>query len=408
MLLCCLGIRAEQVYTPSDVPNVHLKDARLYVSDPQGYMSAPARAAADARLKMLNDSTTAEMVVVILPSIGDADIFDFTQELASDWGVGKSDKDNGLVVVFDMEGHKVRMHPGQGMEGIFTDVACSRIIDEQIIPHMKQDDIDGAVTALTEKVYTVLTNPEAAAEIRSTQKSGMRSPFGDDIMWIFLLIPGVATVIIYISFFMLLARLRGHDNFQKALILHNDSNQMTGVVLTILSLGLGLPALLITMRMRNHYRNMPRKCDVCGTQMNKLDEEQDNLFLTPAQDLEEQIGSVDYDVWLCPRCGATEVFPFPEKNSGFSICPKCGAHAMRLLYDRVDVQPTATRKGYGTKVYECLNCRHRIEQRYEIPAKPVAPVIIGGIGGRGGGGGGFGGGSFGGGSFGGGGSTGSW
>lgn len=81
---------------------------------------------------------------------------------------------------------------------------------------------------------------------------------------------------------------------------------------------------------------------------------------------------------------------------------------MRLLYDRIEKRPTAASKGVGVKVYECMNCHKRVEQRYSIPAQVAAPVIIGGIGGRGGGGGGFSGGSFGGGSFGGGGSTGSW
>ena len=137
-LVClCVAAWGQREYRPEDVPNVHLKDARRYVSDPDNIMSPAARSQADASLKALCDSTSAEIAVVLLPSIGEADIFDFTQRLASDWGVGKSDKDNGLVVLFDMGGRKVRMHPGQGLEGILTDVACARIIDEVIIPRMK-------------------------------------------------------------------------------------------------------------------------------------------------------------------------------------------------------------------------------------------------------------------------------
>ncbi len=408
-LVClCVAAWGQREYRPEDVPNVHLKDARRYVSDPDNIMSPAARAQADASLKALCDSTSAEIAVVLLPSIGEADIFDFTQRLASDWGVGKSDKDNGLVVLFDMGGRKVRMHPGQGLEGILTDVACARIIDEAIIPRMKNGDVDGAVLALAGTLDKVLTDPEAAAEIRSTQQNSMRSPLGDDALWLLLVIPIIATVLSYAMLLSLLAKLRGKDSFQKALILHNDSSAATGLVLTLLSLGLGLPAMLIRRSMLHRYRNQPRKCDVCGTQMEKVDEERDNYFLTPAQDLEERLKTVDYDVWLCPKCGSTEIFPFPERNTDYTKCPHCGTHAMRLLYDRIEKRPTAASKGVGVKVYECMNCHKRVEQRYSIPAQVAAPVIIGGIGGRGGGGGGFSGGSFGGGSFGGGGSTGSW
>lgn len=404
LVAVCAGAKE---YRPEDVPNVHLKDRTQYISDPENLMTQKTKTAVNARLRALEDSTTVQMAIAVLPSIGGDDIFDFTQKLASDWGVGHSDKDNGLVVVFDLDGRNIRMHTGQGLEGRLTDVACSRIIDEEVIPNMKEGNLDKAVDDMTARTARVLTDPEAAAEIRS-QEGESRSPFSDDNPMLLLFIPIVVTVFCYAWLIVICVRLRGKDDFQKALMLHNSNSTALDIVLCVLSLGLGVPAVLIRKAMLKHYRNHGRKCDLCGTPMKKLDEEQDNLYLTPAQDLEERIRSVDYDVWLCPRCGATEIFPFPEKDSAYTKCPACGTHAMRLLYDRIDVRPTATKKGYGTKVYECMNCHKREERRYEIPAQGAGPIIIAG-GGRGGsGGGGFSGGSWGGGSFGGGGSSGSW
>lgn len=397
---------AVKVYTPSDVPNVQKADISQFVSDPASYMGEDARARANARLSQLRDSTTAEVAVVILPSIGDADIFGFSQQLATEWGIGKADKDNGMLVLFDMEGHQVRVHPGLGLEGIFTDVACRRLINEVIVPPLKTGDIDDAVIDLSDKLYSVMTDPAAAAEIRSPKgNDGPRSPIN---FWYMMLVPIVGTVWVYVTLSRRLWGLRGKSDYERARELHDGGSAVMDVVMCVLTLGLALPAVLIRLWAARYYRNKPRRCDTCGTRMDKLPEDEDNKYLSEAQDMEERLRSVDYDVWLCPKCGTTEIFPFPELNTDYSECPYCHAKAMHLLYNMVQRAATSTRKGQGVKVYECKHCGKRVSRPYEIPISVAAPVVIGGIGGGRGGGGGISGGGFGGGSFGGGGSTGSW
>ncbi|MCM1224373.1 MAG: TPM domain-containing protein, partial [Lachnospiraceae bacterium] len=315
IIMCCLSVLADnaaKIYTTADVPNVHLQDENQYISDPASFMSSGARDRANARLKELSDSTSAEVAVVILPSIGDADIFDFTQRLATKWGIGKADKDNGMLILFDMNTHQVRVHPGHGLEGIFTDVACKRLITDVIVPPMKTGDIDDAVYDVTDKIYTVLTDPEAAAEIRSAQTpKSSASPVN---FWYFMLIPLIGTLWYYSYTCKKLWRLRGKSDYEKALELYEGESVVMDVVMCVITLGLVLPAVLIRRACAHHYRNKPRKCDVCGTKMNKLPEDEDNKYLTAAQDKEEQLGSVDYDVWLCPKCHASEIFPFPMLN----------------------------------------------------------------------------------------------
>lgn len=394
-----------KIYTPSDVPDVQKEDRTKFISDPAHFMSDQARSAADQRLCELRDSTTAEVAVVILPSIGDADIFDFAQSLASKWGIGKKDKDNGMLILFDMDRHLVRVHPGQGLEGIFSDVACRRLIEETIIPPLKTGDINDAVSDLSDKLFQVMTDPEAAEEIRSPQ--GNNSGAGDFNIWYLLLIPIFVTIWMYSGLIKLFWNLRRKSDYEKARELHDGTSTVMNAVMCILSLGLCIPCVLIRSWAARHYRDKPRKCDICGTRMNKLSEDEDNDYLSEAQDTEEKINSVDYDVWMCPKCAATEIFPFPILNTSFSECPFCHTKAMHLLYNTVQRPATATRKGLGVRVYECRHCGKRQNVPYEIPIAATAPIIIGGMGGHGGGGGSIGGG-FGGGSFGGGGATGSW
>ena len=67
------------------------------------------------------------------------------------------------------------------------------------------------------------------------------------------------------------------------------------------------------------------------------------FYLSEAQDTEEKINSVDYDVWMCPKCAATEIFPFPILNTSFSECPFCHTKAMHMLYNTVQRPGTAAR-----------------------------------------------------------------
>ena len=79
-----LGSFAKE-YQVKDVPNVLLKDARQRVSDPEGLLSPLARDSVNRMLASLKSEDGAEVAVVMLPSIGNADLFDFAHELFRSW-----------------------------------------------------------------------------------------------------------------------------------------------------------------------------------------------------------------------------------------------------------------------------------------------------------------------------------
>jgi len=411
LLLICLAMliylpAPAKEYTVESVPNVHVQNRNRYISDPANLMDVVARENADRQLKALEDSTSAEIVYVILPSIGDADIFDFTQELAEKWGVGKKDINNGLIVVIVMDRQKIRFHTGRGMEGVIPDITARRIIDKDMAPYIRENDLDGAVSSSIHRIKRIITDPEAAAEIASADTEGEEDrELSEAFKGLLLTVIFCSFALSLYLFISMLLKSRRKTNYQRVNQL-GESIVYQGI-LSFFSAGMAIPVLLLMIWMRFYYRNKPIVCDTCGNKMHKLSEDEDNKYLSPEQDTEEQLKSVDYDVWLCDKCGTTEVFPYKSKSSHYTICPQCHTRAMGLLYDRIERMPTTMHVGRGVKVYGCKYCGHRHNKRYEIAKLPV--IIAGGGGGHhGGGGGGISGGSFGGGSFGGGGATGGW
>lgn len=132
-------------YTLQDVPNVRLSDVRQYVSDPSHILSVPARDSINAVLGRLEASTGIETAVVMLPSIGEADIFNFGHELFRQWGIGKKKSDNGLLILFVADQRKVRFTLGYGLEGTMTDAMSKRIQMQRMVPRFKAGDWDGGM-----------------------------------------------------------------------------------------------------------------------------------------------------------------------------------------------------------------------------------------------------------------------
>ncbi len=401
-------------FSPREMPNVNVANRYEFVSDPAGLMPENVKAEVNRRLWDLRQKTSVEAVVALPPDIGEMPIEEWSEELFTDWGIGKKDKDNGVLLVIAPEQRQARIQTGYGVEGVLTDIACNNIIRKSVIPAMREDNIGAAVLGAVTLMSEALTDPAVADELRSSQGdnySGSLNPISGEVIWGFIQIIAGCVFLFSLGFFIYnIVKTRKLDRYEKAIAWRNSL--VTFGWCSLLSLGSGLVWLLIAFLMYRRTRTKPLKCSTCGAKMHRLPEDEDNELLSDSQDFEEKLNTVDYDVWECPKCGTIERFPYKTKQLKYTECPSCHTIAMGLECDRTIIPATEARPGKGEKIYKCKFCHHQKRVPYVIPKKEsvaplVAGAILGSMTGRGGGGGGFGGG-FGGGSTGGGGATGSW
>ncbi|MDE7097197.1 MAG: TPM domain-containing protein, partial [Muribaculaceae bacterium] len=154
-------------YSPDEIENPNVTNRYEYVSDPEGRLSASTRSSVNRRLQALRDSTTAEVAVAVVPSIGDYTVEDFTEKVFTSWGLGKKDKDNGVLLLISPDSRQLRIQTGYGAEGVLPDIVCGRIIREAVIPNMRMDCLDCAVEEATDMITKIMTDPEFAEELRS-------------------------------------------------------------------------------------------------------------------------------------------------------------------------------------------------------------------------------------------------
>lgn len=146
----------DKAYSIESVPNVYAQDRRLHVSDPNGLLMQETQAEINRMLTLLEDSTGIQSIVVMLPSIGQEDIFDFAHNLFRHWGIGNKESNNGMLIVYVADQRKIRFTTGYGLEGILPDAMCKRIQSRYMIPHFREGNTDLGMLEGTKAVVSVL------------------------------------------------------------------------------------------------------------------------------------------------------------------------------------------------------------------------------------------------------------
>lgn len=134
-ILNCKGNQSNTSTSGDYIPE-NIKHQVVY--DSHNIFSFDEKSSLEEKIIEYEKSTTNEIVVLILDSIPkDIDILDFSREVGNSWGIGKKDKDNGLLITLAHLNRKVAISLGTGTEKTITDYECKIIIDSLMIPNFK-------------------------------------------------------------------------------------------------------------------------------------------------------------------------------------------------------------------------------------------------------------------------------
>ena len=174
-----------EVYTPEDVPSPKEQGQDYYVSNPDGILADTTVTWLNGCAERLEKETEVELCIVALESIGDAEAFDFAYELFQRWGIGKKGKNTGVLVLFALESHDLRIMTGTGIEGILTDAKCSQIMHDEMFPAFRAGDYDAGLCLGALAIYEVCTDGEAPEELLTIQSVTNRGKYaeGDGDGW---------------------------------------------------------------------------------------------------------------------------------------------------------------------------------------------------------------------------------
>lgn len=177
-----------------------------YVNDFAGIIDSSTKNKLEQLLTAYEQQTTNEVSVVTVPSLDDVPIEDYAVQLFEKWGIGKKEKDNGLLLLVAPNERKARIEVGYGLEGAINDALAGKILDNTVIPWFRQNNYaDGILNGTVESIriinerYDINFDPAAAASIGGMRLRQVKQRKSSTIGKIFKVLALIFVVFLFIK-----------------------------------------------------------------------------------------------------------------------------------------------------------------------------------------------------------------
>jgi len=331
-------------YTIHEIPTPRPKG---WITDLTGRVSAESVEHVNMVCQELNDRLGREMAVVVVPSIGvkskpgpDSAHRKYAASLFNLWGVGKKGfpgmsgvyRNNGVLLFVAIDDKAAEIVLGDGIDGREEERVADQIMQNVIVENFKNQDPDSALfegaRAIATRIYSV-RDLDSPVMLPSVSKSG-----------------------------------------RKAINPNRPCRQQRGPITWLPFLGVGglVGGIGLIVGGRYYMRYRPRHCPSCCDEMIRLEEDQEDVFLEQPEQVEEQLGSVDYDIWGCPKCEEILKLRYGKLFTRYSKCPDCW-YITVLTVKNVLRRATYTRGGKVQVFEDCKNCSYHKTYVYRTPKK---------------------------------------
>ena len=274
----------------------------------------------------------------------------------------------------------MRIEVGYGLEPLLTDGLCGNIIAQNIIPAFKAGNFDEGIINGAERIAGILQeHPEQAQGVKESAPKFLRTlerniqlskvahfiPFLLGLFLLAVLLVAkwtkkypfflIIITVLAIFFVLLLSYINIAPQMANRFYINLTSFVTTGNKETaLLLLGSFLALFPAVGSILQFIRFRPRRCKKCRNRMILMSKEEKNSLLDDGEKKEEELGSVEYDVWQCGSCDYHK--KRKEKITGrYEKCRKCGYRTIEETIVR-----SATTSRSGTARMKCLYdaCRH--------------------------------------------------
>jgi uncharacterized protein len=152
--------------------------------------------ALEQKLVLYDNTTSNQIAIVIVESLGGSSPEDYGTDLGRKWGVGNKNTNNGVVIVVSTGGgqgnRKVAIVPGYGLEGAIPDVTAKAIIDNDVIPNFKQGEYYRGLDQAADDIIKAAAGRYTAPAGYHAKKKGI----------------GIGSVIVFIIIFIVIVASR--------------------------------------------------------------------------------------------------------------------------------------------------------------------------------------------------------
>lgn len=124
----------------------------VLVTDMAGVLSPEEKQALENKLVAIDDASSNQIAVVILPTLDGNPIEEYAIKLFREWGIGNKKSRNGVLLLMAIQDKKIRIEVGYGLEGAIPDITANSIIDNDIKPAFRQQAYYQGIDKATDNI----------------------------------------------------------------------------------------------------------------------------------------------------------------------------------------------------------------------------------------------------------------
>ena len=162
-LALLLATNARGAEPLGSIPNPRVRNG-TWVTDTSATLDPKTVALLNERAAAFERDTTSEIAIVVIRSLDGVTIEEAAVKLFQMWGIGKKNRDNGLLFLWSTGDRRVRVEVGYGLEGALPDGKVGAILDQYVIPRFRANQFDqGLIDGVTALMAAARNEPLALA-----------------------------------------------------------------------------------------------------------------------------------------------------------------------------------------------------------------------------------------------------
>lgn len=155
-------------------------DPPRLVNDFANFLSPAEQNQLERKLVAINDSSSVQIVILVLKTLNGNDINAVGPDIIRSWGIGQKGKNNGILLIVkpqvNSEKGEIAISTGYGVEAVVTDAISKQIIDKVIVPAFKNGKYYLGLDEAVNTLYT-LSRGEFPANLAQKKNKGSKSHF---------------------------------------------------------------------------------------------------------------------------------------------------------------------------------------------------------------------------------------
>lgn len=133
------------------------------VTDLTGTLTAAQQAELEQKLRDFEARKGAQIAVLLVLTTQPEEIEQYSIRVAEAWKLGRRKVDDGALLIIAKSDRRIRIENGYGLEGVLTDAASNRIIEDSMVPLLRQGQYFGAISAGVDQMIRLIDGEQLPA-----------------------------------------------------------------------------------------------------------------------------------------------------------------------------------------------------------------------------------------------------